>query len=127
MVLGSICGQVPAVGSIVKRMGYRSVRSGVKFPGRSNRHSVANGSPPLRRFCATQAILLELHFFIDAAERQSVNTSFFKYDVSAVTIAAHSFFKSQIKSSQRRTQFITLAVVPKRGNEWRNLTPRLGA
>ena len=25
-------------------------RSGVRFPGRSNRHSIANGSPPLRRF-----------------------------------------------------------------------------
>ena len=25
-------------------------RSGVRFPGRSNQHSVANGSPLLRRF-----------------------------------------------------------------------------
>ena len=29
---------------------YRCGRSGVRFPGRSNRHSVANDSPPLRRF-----------------------------------------------------------------------------
>ena len=28
----------------------RCGRSGVQIPGRSNRHSVANGSPPLRRF-----------------------------------------------------------------------------
>ena len=29
---------------------YRCGRFGVRFPGRSNRHSVANDSPPLRRF-----------------------------------------------------------------------------
>ena len=29
---------------------FRCGRSGVRFPGRSNRHSVANDSPPLRRF-----------------------------------------------------------------------------
>ena len=29
---------------------YRCGRSGVRPPGRSNRHSVANDSPPLRRF-----------------------------------------------------------------------------
>ena len=29
---------------------FRCGRSGVRFPDRSNRHSVANGSPPLRRF-----------------------------------------------------------------------------
>ena len=29
---------------------YRCGRSGVRFPGRSNRHTVANDSPPLRRF-----------------------------------------------------------------------------
>ena len=29
---------------------YRCGRSGVRFLGRSNRHSVANDSPPLRRF-----------------------------------------------------------------------------
>ena len=28
----------------------RCGRSGVRFPDRSNRHSVANGSPPLRSF-----------------------------------------------------------------------------
>ena len=29
---------------------YRCERSGVRFPGRSNRHSVANGSPSFRCF-----------------------------------------------------------------------------
>ena len=55
-VLGSIFGPVPAVSSVVKRTGYLCGRSGVRFPGWSNRHSVANGSPPLRRFGVTQAL-----------------------------------------------------------------------
>ena len=55
-VLGSIFGPVPAVSSVVKRTGYRCGRSGVRFPGWSNRYSVANGSPPLRRFCVTLAL-----------------------------------------------------------------------
>ena len=55
-VLGSIFGPVPAVSSVVKRTGYRCERSGVQFPGWSNRRRVANGSPPLRRFCVTQAL-----------------------------------------------------------------------
>ena len=55
-VLGSIFGPVPAVGSVVKRTGYRCGKSGIQFPGWSNRHSVANASPQLRRFCVTQAL-----------------------------------------------------------------------
>ena len=40
----------PAVSSVAKRTRSRCGRSGVRFPGRSNQRSVANGSPPLRRF-----------------------------------------------------------------------------
>ena len=47
---------VPAVSSVGKRTGNRCGRSGVQFPGRSNRQSVADGSPPLRRFCVPQAL-----------------------------------------------------------------------
>ena len=53
---GSIFGPVPAGSSVAKRTGYWCGKSGVRFPGWSNRHSVANGSPPLRRFCVTQAL-----------------------------------------------------------------------
>ena len=54
-VLGSIFGLAPVVSSVVKRTGYWCGRSGVRFPGWSNWHRVANDSPPLRRFCVTQA------------------------------------------------------------------------
>ena len=46
----------PAVNSVVKRTGCRCGRSGVRFPGSLNRHSIANGSPPLHRICVPQAI-----------------------------------------------------------------------
>ena len=55
-VLGSIFGPVPAVSSVVKRTGYWCGRSGVRLPVWSNRHSVANSLPLLRRFCVTQAL-----------------------------------------------------------------------
>ena len=55
-VLGSIFGPVQAVSSVVMRTGYRCGRSRVRLPGWSNRHSVANGLLPLRRFCVTQAL-----------------------------------------------------------------------
>ena len=41
--------QQPAVSSAAKRT-LSCGRSGVRLPGRSNRRSVANDSPPLRRF-----------------------------------------------------------------------------
>ena len=47
---------VPAFSSVVKRTGYPYGRCGAQFPGRSNRHCVANGSPPLRLFCVPQAL-----------------------------------------------------------------------
>ena len=41
-------------------------------------------------------------------------------------MAAHKHFFNKIESNLRYyTRFITLAVVPKRGNEWRGPTPRL--
>ena len=55
-VLGSISGPVSAVSSVVKRTNYRCGRFGAWFPGRSNRHSVANSSPLLRRFCVSQLL-----------------------------------------------------------------------
>ena len=54
--MGLISGQVPAVSSVVRRTDYRCGRSGFRCPGRSNRHSVANGSSLLRRFCVPQAL-----------------------------------------------------------------------
>ena len=41
-------------------------------------------------------------------------------------MAAHKFFV-KIKSNLRYTRFIKLAVVPKRGSDWRGLTSRLSA
>ena len=48
-------GNLLAVSSVVKRSSYWCGRCGVRFPGRSNRHSVVNGSP-LQRFCVPQAL-----------------------------------------------------------------------
>ena len=41
-------------------------------------------------------------------------------------MAAHKHFFNKIESNLRYTRF-TLAVVPKRGSEWRGPTPRLTA
>ena len=54
--MGSISGPIPVVCSDVERTGYWCRRSGVQFSGWSNRHSVAIGLPPLRRFSDAQAI-----------------------------------------------------------------------
>ena len=64
-------------------------------------------------------------FVIDAAAaKQLVNSSFLKYGVSAVAMAAHNFF---FKSNLHCTPFIKLAAVPKHDSEWRGLTSRLSA
>ena len=67
-------------------------------------------------------------FVIDAAVKQLVSRprSFLKHGVFAVAMAAHNFF-FLIKSNLHCTRFITLAVLPKRGSEWRGTTPRLSA
>ena len=51
-----ISGPVPVFSSVVKRTGYLCTRPSARFPDRSNRHSVANDLPPLRRFCVPQAL-----------------------------------------------------------------------
>ena len=45
------------------------------------------------------------------------------YAVSAETTAVHKFYF--VKSNLQCARFIKLAVVLKRGNEWRDLTSRL--
>ena len=39
-------------------------RSGIQFPGRSNRHSVANGSPQLRLFVGFDSFSLNISFLV---------------------------------------------------------------
>ena len=63
-------------------------------------------------------------FVIDATVKHILNRCFLKCVVSAVTTAAHKHFFYKIESNLHYTRFITLAVVPKRGNEWRGATPR---
>ena len=64
-------------------------------------------------------------FVIDATVKHLISRSFFKCGVSAVAMAAHKHFLNKIESNLRYARFITLAVVPKRGDEWRRPTPRL--
>ena len=73
--LGSISGPVLTVSSVVKRTGYRWGRSGVRLQVRSNRHSVAYGSPPLRRFCVPRCYVAEIgsqHPFLTIAEKKKL-------------------------------------------------------
>ena len=62
-------------------------------------------------------------FVIDATVKHLISRSFLKCSVSAVTMAAHKHFFNKFESNLCYTHFITLAVVPKRGNEWRDPTP----
>ena len=62
---------------------------------------------------------------IDAGVKQLIGRSFLKCGVRPVTMAAHKNLKK--KSNLYCTRFIKLAVVPKRGSEWRGPTPRLSA
>ena len=61
-------------------------------------------------------------FVIDATMKHLISRSFLKCGVSAVTMAAHKHFFNKIESNLHYTRFIDLAVVPKRGNEWRGPT-----
>ena len=68
---------------------------------------------------------LNCNFVIDAAVKQLVSGSSLKYEVSAVTMAAHKNFLK--KSNLHCNRFIKLAVVLQRRSEWRGPTPRLNA
>ena len=68
---------------------------------------------------------LNCNFVINAAVKQLVSGSSLKYEVSAVTMAAHkNFFK---KSNLHCNCFTKLTVVLQRRSEWRGPTPRLNA
>ena len=73
----------------------------------------------------SEMFCLNCIFVIDATVKLLIRRSFLKCGVSAVTMAAHKHFFNKIESNLHYTRFITLAVVPKRGNEWRGPTPRL--
>ena len=68
---------------------------------------------------------LNCNFVIDATVKQLVNGSSRKYEVSAVTMAAHKFFF--FKSNLHCNRFIKLAVALQRRSECRGPTPRLNA
>ena len=72
------------------------------------------GSPTFDVFC------LNCIFVINAAVKQLLSRNFLNCDVSAVTTAAR-----KIKKKKLNQIFITLVIVPKRGNEWRGPTPLL--
>ena len=67
---------------------------------------------------------LNCNFVIDAAVKQLASGSSLKYEVSAVTMAAHKIF---LKSNLHCNRFIKLAVVLQRRSEWWRPTPRLNA
>ena len=64
-------------------------------------------------------------FVMDATVKHFIKRSFLECGASAVTMAALKHFFNKIESNLCYTRFITLAVVPKRGSEWRGPTPLL--
>ena len=68
---------------------------------------------------------LNCNFVIDAAVKQLVSGSSLKYEVSAVTMAAHKSFFT--KSNLHCNCFTKLTLVLQRRSEWRGPTPRLNA
>ena len=78
-----------------------------------------------RYFNFSDVFCLNYIFVIDAAVKQLVSGSSLKYEVSAVTMAAHKILKK--KSNLHCNRFIKLAVALQRRSEWRGPTPRLNA
>ena len=54
--LNKECQNVPPGKRSVSKRRYQHERSYIRFQGRSNRHSVENSSPRLRRFCVAWAL-----------------------------------------------------------------------